>query len=143
MAKIQDSNSNITNLILLNKNQQSADSLKNTTNQGFKDDQARKKAAQELEAVFLNSTLGIVFADVTIDPLLKDDSASRFYKSMMIDSISQEISKSGTLGIAKCFENYMLKRMDDNSFQQFLKLQEVDKNEATNQYKPLNNGNKP
>ncbi len=125
MPEINSNNVSFDNLALYNKDQQLLDKLKTNPNQHFKDYLALKKASQDMETIFLNSTFGMIYDKVSIDPLLKDNSATRFIKSQFINAVNGKISESGKVGIAKIVEKQMLKNMNPEMRAQMLKFQEV------------------
>ena len=62
--------------------------------------EAARAAAQEFEAVFLNTMLEGMFAGIKTDGPFGGGSAETTYRSMLITQFAEEISKNGGLGIS-------------------------------------------
>ncbi len=62
--------------------------------------EAARAAAQEFEAVFLNTMLEGMFAGIKTDGPFGGGSAETTYRSMLITQFAEQISKNGGLGIS-------------------------------------------
>jgi Rod binding domain-containing protein len=110
MADFNTVSNNLINNVALHKEDNKIQNIQNNSNQSFKDLVSIKKAAIEMESFILSKYVGMIYANVQIDPLVnKESSANDIYKTMMIDAMCDEISKSGSFGIAKMVEKQLTK----------------------------------
>ena len=76
----------------------------------FKDLISIKNAATEMESFILTKYVGMIYADIQIDPLVnKKSTANDIYKSMMIEALCNQIGQSRSFGIAAIVEKQLMK----------------------------------
>ena len=92
---------------MMNKDSGKVKKVQNQSNQSFKDHLSIKKVAQSMESLLLSKHVGIVFEHIKLDPLVKNGQANDIYKTMWVDAICEELSKSGSFGIAKTVERQL------------------------------------
>jgi Rod binding domain-containing protein len=98
------------NNVALHKEDNKIQNIQSNSNQSFKDLVSIKKAAIEMESFILSKYVGMIYANVQIDPLVnKENSANDIYKTMMIDAMCEQIGKSGSFGIAEMVERQLAK----------------------------------
>ncbi|GHT93880.1 flagellar rod assembly protein/muramidase FlgJ [Betaproteobacteria bacterium] len=71
-----------------------------------------KAAAQEFEALFLQMMLKSMRQTTDQDSFMESD-ASRFYTSMLDEQIAKDISRTGSIGLAKVLEEQLSRRMNN------------------------------
>lgn len=71
-----------------------------------------KAAAQEFEALFLQMMLKSMRATTDQDSFMESD-ASRFYTGMLDEQVAKDISRTGTIGLAKVLEEQLSRRMNN------------------------------
>ncbi|KKB96378.1 hypothetical protein SZ25_00528 [Candidatus Arcanobacter lacustris] len=110
MADFNTVSNNLINTVALHKENNKIQNIQSNSNQSFKDLVSIKKASIEMESFILSKYVGMIYANVQIDPLVnKESSANDIYKTMMINAMCDEISKSGSFGIAKMVEKQLTK----------------------------------
>jgi flagellar protein FlgJ len=70
-----------------------------------------KAAAQEFEALFLQMMLKSMRATTDQDSIMDSD-ASRFYTGMLDEQLAKDISKTGSIGLAKVLEEQLGRRIN-------------------------------
>lgn len=61
---------------------------------------AAREAAEEFEAVFLNTMLEGMFTGIEAEPPFGGGASEETYRSMLVSEYAKQISKSGGIGIA-------------------------------------------
>jgi Rod binding domain-containing protein len=110
MTDFNTVNNNLINNAVLHKEENRIQNMQNQSNQSFKDLISIKKAATEMESFVLSKYVGTIYANVQIDPLVnKESSANDIYKTMMVDAMCEQISKTGSFGIAEMVEKQLVR----------------------------------